>query len=52
MPSCAWQTIEHESALSEQLDTMPEGALHHQTWDVKSGVWSQKRSPPQPNIDL
>ncbi len=31
---------------------MTEGALHHQTWDAKSGVWSQKRSPPQPNIDL
>ena len=47
-----WQAIEHESAVSEQLDTMSQGALHHQTWDAQSGVWSQKRSPPQPNIDL
>lgn len=28
-----WQTAEYESAVSENLDTMTEGALQHQSWD-------------------
>ncbi len=47
-----WQTAEHESAVFEQLDTMSEGALQHQTWDSSTQNWSQKRSPPQPNVDV
>ena len=47
-----WQSIEHESAVFEQLDTMSEGALKHQTWDPQSQRWNQRRSPPQPNLDV
>ena len=50
--SMCWQSIEHESAVFEQLDTMSEGTLHHQTWDTHSQRWRQKRSPPQPNLDV
>lgn len=45
-----WQQIEHESAVSEQIFAMHEGTLQHQTWDQDSHTWSQRRSPPQPNI--
>ncbi len=31
---------------------MHEGTLKHQTWDQASHTWSQKRSPPQPNITV
>ncbi len=45
-----WQQVEHESAVSEQIHAMHEGTLKHQTWDQASHTWSQRRSPPQPNI--
>ena len=47
-----WQNIEHESAMSEQVDTMSEGTLHHQTWDQTPKSWSPRRSPPQPNLNV
>ena len=31
---------------------MHEGTLKHQTWDQASHTWSQRRSPPQPNITV
>ena len=47
-----WQQVEHESAVSEQIYAMHEGTLKHQTWDQASHTWSQRRSPPQPNITV
>ena len=47
-----WQSVEHESAIYEQVDTMVEGTLHHQTWDPASQLWTQRKSPPQPHIDV
>ncbi len=48
-----WQNLaEHESAVSEELNTMNEGALPHQSWDSASQHWTQRRSPPQPLIDV
>lgn len=31
-----WQQVEHESAVSEQIQAMHEGTLKHQTWDQAS----------------
>ena len=47
-----WQSVEHESAIFEQVNTMVEGTLHHQTWDPTSQLWTQRKSPPQPHIDV
>ena len=47
-----WQPVEHESAIFEQVNTMVEGTLHHQTWDPTSQLWTQRKSPPQPHIDV
>ena len=40
-----WQSVEHESAIYEQVDTMVQGTLHHQTWDPASQFWTQRKSP-------
>ena len=47
-----WQSVEHERAIFEQVNTMVEGTLHHQTWDPTSQLWTQRKSPPQPHIDV
>ena len=48
-----WQSdVEHESAISEQIDTMVEGTLHHQTWNPATQLWTQRKSPPQPHLDV
>ncbi len=31
---------------------MQEDSLPHQTWDSKEGTWVERRSPPQPNINV
>ena len=48
-----WQSsVEHESAIYEQVDTMVEGTLHHQTWDQATQLWTQRKSPPQPHLNV
>ena len=52
-PQMCWQNMaENESAVFEELDTMSEGALPHQSWDHMEQRWTQRRSPPQPLIDV
>ena len=52
-PQMCWQTsAENESAVSEELNTMSEGVLPHQSWDSSEQRWIQRRSPPQPLIEV
>ncbi len=46
---CWLKLAERESAISEDIHTMSEGTLPHQSWDSTSNRWIQRRSPPQPN---
>ena len=48
-----WQSdIEHESAIFEQVDTMLEGTLNHQTWNRHTKRWTPRKSQPQPQPHL
>ena len=48
-----WQSdIEHESAIFEQVDTMLEGTLNHQTWNRHTKRWTQRKSQPQPHLEV
>ena len=47
-----WQTTEQESAIQEVVSDMTEGTLPHQTWDQTSQTWAQRRSPPQPTLNV
>ena len=49
-PMCWQRTSEQESAVAEQLHTLTEGTLPHQSWDPTTQRWTQRRSPPQPVI--
>ena len=46
------QTTEQESAIQEVVSDMTEGTLPHQTWDQTSKTWAQRRSPPQPTLNV
>ncbi len=48
-----WQSdIEHESAIFEQVDTMLEGTLNHQTWNRHTKRWTPRKSQPQPCLEV
>lgn len=49
---CWLKLSEQESSISEQADTMTEGTLPHQSWDSATSQWVQRRSPPQPNLEV
>ena len=52
-PRCAGSPdIEHESAIFEQVDTMLEGTLNHQTWNRHTKRWTQRKSQPQPHLEV
>ena len=49
---CWLKLAEQESAITEHTDTMAEGSLPHQSWDSTTSQWIQRRSPPQPNLEV
>ena len=49
---CWHSDIEHESAIFEQVDTMLEGTLNHQTWNRHTKCWTPRKSQPQPHLEV
>ena len=49
---CWHSDIEHESAIFEQVDTMLEETLNHQTWNRHTKCWTPRKSQPQPHLEV
>ena len=47
-----WQASETENDIHETVVSMSEGTIQHQSWDSGTRSWTQKRSPPQPDMDV
>lgn len=51
-PRCAGRRTSNTSAIYEQVDTMIEGTLNHQTWNQQTQRWTQTKSRPPPHLEV